>query len=572
MNCKICLLPFDKHLRVKLDCCEDSFICYDCCKIYLEETKSLLYCPVTSDEKHLMWFSEGDKELRRILKLKRTLKYKNDFDLIREKYFTVADSVRDYYETARDIIDNNDELFSLLEDLRNFCSKQKISNYVRTKDLNKHDKLRNDYIFWSKVRNFIRFLENSKFYEEDKTCQIRNTFLHEFANFIDAYVMPTKDMELFLTSDLDVSEYDMKITKIMEREICKLYGKLVNIAEILRDAQLGSRLVVEIFHSFQYQKTRSEHFIDHRNLRFLLNKILSFYDVLLNEQNDDDRYFLCYRKNCGNVIKLTVNPECSSCNATYSTELEDIVTFLICPKCKYPIVEEESCVIYKNKNPLKRPLNVDEYKRYFYLLETTSRSSIIKKLKEDHRMNVHKNIFIFLRILDKYESLLVNYYRVVHKFYSTMIMDKMSMRRITFVPSVIMRWLFQKIATEEMTQNKLNLIYKILYVTRNLYKIKLCLLNRSIKFLYETIFSDFSEIEISLERELSRDRYDDHPTVDENILTKIGNFNEKFAVYNKILIETKNDLIDKYKLSQYGRFGRKSVECINDYINFILRI
>lgn len=149
-----------------------------------------------------------------------------------------------------------------------------------------------------------------------------------------------------------------------------------------------------------------------------------------------------------------------------------------------------------------------------------------------------------------------------------MIVDKTSMRRITFVPSVIMRSLFQKIATEEMTQNKLNLIYKIFYVTRNLYKIKLCLLNRSIKFLYETIFSDFSEIEISLEREFSRD----HPTVDENILTKIGNFNEKFAVYNKILIETKNDLIDKYKLSQYGRFGRKSIECINDYIDFILRI
>ena len=181
-------------------------------------------------------------------------------------------------------------------------------------------------------------------------------------------------------------------------------------------------------------------------------------------------------------------------------------------------------------------------------------------------MNVHKNIFIFLRILDKYESLLVNYYRVVHKFYSTMIVDKTSMRRITFVPSVIIRWLFQKIATEEMTQNKLNLIYKIFYVTRNLYKIKLCLLNRSIKFLYETIFSDFSEIEILLEREFSRDRYD------ENILTKIKNFNEKFIVYNKILVEMKNDLIDKYKLSQYGRFGRKSVECINDYINFILKI
>lgn len=567
MNCKICLLPtFDKHLRVKLDCCKDSFICYDCCKIYLEETKRL-YCPVSSDEKHLLWFSEGDKGLRRILKLKRVLKYKNDFDLVREKYFTVANSVRDYYETARDIIDNNNELFTLLEDLRNFCNEQKMSNYIQTKDLNKHDKLRNDYIFWSRVRNFIRFLENSKFYEEDKPCQNRNTFLHEFANFIDTHVMPTKDTELSLTCDLDVSEYEMKITKIMEREVCKLYGKLVNIAEILRDTQLGSRLIIEIFHSFQYQKTRSEHFIDHRNLRFLLNKILSFYDILLNEKNDDDRYFLCHHKNCGNVVKLTV-PEvtCSSCNATYSTELEDIVTFLICPKCKYPIVEEESCAIYKNKNPLKRPLDIDEYKCYFYLLETTSRSSIIKKLKEDHKMNTHKNIFIFTRILDKYESLLGNYYRVVHKFYSTMIVDKTSMRRITFVPSVIIRWLFQKIASEEITQNKLNFIYKIFYVIRNLYKIKLRLLNRSIKFLYETIFSDFSEIEILLEREFSRDRHD------ENILTKIKNFNEKFIVYNKILIEMKNDLIDKYKLSQYGRFGRKSVECINDYINFILKI
>lgn len=567
MNCKICLLPFDKPLRVKLDCCKDSFICYYCCKSYLEETKSL-YCPLSSDQKHLLWFSEGDKGLRRILKLNRALKYKNDFDLVREKYFMVANSVRDYYETARDIIDNNDELFTLLEDLRNFCNEQKISNYIRTKDINKHDKLRNDYIFWSRVRNFMRFLENSKFYEEDGNCQNRNTFLHEFANFIDTHVMPLQDTELSLTCDLDVSEYEMKITKIMEREVCKLYGKLVNIAEILRDTQLGSRLIIEIFHSFQYQKTRSEHFIDHWNLRFLLNKILSFYDILLNEKNDDDRYFLCYYKNCGNVVKLTMNPEvtCSSCNATYSTTSEDIVTFLICPKCKYPIVEEESCAIYKNKNPLKRPLNIDEYKCYFYLLETTSRSSIIKKLKEDHKMNTHKNIFIFLRILDKYESLLGNYYRVVHKFYSTMIVDKTSMRRITFVPSVIVRWLFQKIASEEITQNKLNFIYKIFYVTRNLYKIKLCLLNRSIKFLYETIFSDFSEIEILLEREFSRDRND------ENILTKIRNFNEKFIVYNKILIEMKNDLIDKYKLSQYGRFGRKSVECINDYINFTLKI
>lgn len=567
MNCKICLLPtLDKSLKVKLDCCQDSFICYDCCKSYLEETRSL-YCPVSSDQKHLLWFSEGDKGLRRLLKLNRALKYKNIIDLVREKYFTIANSARDYYETARDIIDNNDELFTLLEDLRNFCNKQKISNYVRAKDLNKHDKLRNDYIFWSRVRNFIRFLENSKFYEGK--CQNRNTFLHEFANFIDTYVMPTKDTEISLTRDLDISEYEMKITKIMEREICKLYGKLVNITEILVDAQLGSRLIVEIFHSFQYQKTRSEHFIDHRNLRFLLNKILSFYDILLNEKNDDDRYFLCYYKNCSNVVKLSTSPEvdCSSCNTTYFTASEEIITFLICPKCKYPFIEEESCMIYKNKNPLKRPLNIDEYKYYFHLLETTCRSSIIKKLKE-HNMNISKNIFIFMRILDKYESLLVNYYRVVHKFYNTMIVDKTSMRRITFVPSVAIRCLFQKIASEEITQNKLNFIYKIFYVTRNLYKIKLCLLNRSIKFLYETIFSDFSEIEILLEREFSRNRYDEDPIVDE----KVRNFNEKFVVYNKILIEMKNDLIDKYKLSQYGRFGRISVECINDYVNFILKI
>src|SRR5690606_41439456 len=94
MNCKICLLPFDKHLRVKLDCCEDSFICYDCCKIYLEETKSLLYCPVTSDEKHLLWFSEGDKELRRILKLKRVLKYKIGRASCRERVMIRVVAVR----------------------------------------------------------------------------------------------------------------------------------------------------------------------------------------------------------------------------------------------------------------------------------------------------------------------------------------------------------------------------------------------------------------------------------------------------------------------------------------------
>lgn len=584
MNCKICILPtFDKSLRVKLDCCKDSFICYDCCKSYLEETRSF-YCPVASGQKHLLWFSEGDKTLRRILKLNRALKYKNDFDLIIEKYFMIADSVRDYYETARDIIDNNDELFILLEDLRNFCHKQKMSNYIQTKDLNKDDKLKNDYIFWTRIRNFIRFLENSKFYE-DRNCQNRNKFLHEFANFIDMHVMPLEEMETSLTCDLDISKYEVAISTIMKREISKLYGKIVNIAEIAIDTQLGSWLVIEIFRSFQFQETRSEHFIDNWNLRFLVNKILSFYDIILimKEYNNPiqkniDRYFLCHHENCGNVIKLSVNSEvdCSSCNATYCPKSEEVVTFLICPKCKYPITEEESCTIYKNKDPSKKPLNIDEYKCYFHLLETTSRSSIMKKLREHCKMNIQKknydkNILIFMRILERYESLLGNYYKVVHKFYNTMIIDKRSMRRMTFFPLAILRWLFQKIASEEMTQNKLNFIYKIFYVARNLYKIKLYLLNRSIKFLYEVIFSDFSEIEMLLEKEFSRNQ-DEDPLDDENILTKMRNFNEKFIVYNKILIEMKNDLIDKYKLSRYGSFGRRSVDHINDYFNLILKM
>src|SRR5690606_26820189 len=101
------------------------------------------------------------------------------------------------------------------------------------------------------------------------------------------------------------------------------------------------------------------------------------------------------------------------------------------------------------------------------------------------------------RILDRYEKLVCNYYKDAHKFCNTMIIDKDNMKSITFFETEVLRWIFQKLGTEEnLSKHKLNFIYKTFYTGRNFNETKFYLLNKSIRFFYETIFSDFSEIEI----------------------------------------------------------------------------